>query len=141
MSYATLCLEEELSSVDYVYTEVEQKMAETTTKTDNTFVSLTEAAAEQVKTLLKEEEGKEGLRLEIRGGGCSGMSYGLSFDNVAEKDHTIEMHGVKLFVDPKSAIYLKGTVLDYHSGLEGKGFVIKNPQAKSSCGCGNSFSV
>ncbi|HMO23472.1 MAG TPA: iron-sulfur cluster assembly accessory protein [Candidatus Melainabacteria bacterium] len=98
-------------------------------------------AAEQVKTLLAEEEGKQGLRLEIRGGGCSGMSYGLSFDNQQEKDHVIETHGIKVFIDPKSAIYLKGTVLDYHSGLEGKGFVIKNPQAKSSCGCGNSFSV
>ena len=116
-------------------------MADSTTKTDSTIVDVTEAAAEQVKTLLKEEEGKEGLRLEIRGGGCSGMSYGLSFDNHQDKDHTIEAHGVKVFVDPKSAIYLKGTVLDYHSGLEGKGFVIKNPQAKSSCGCGNSFSV
>ena len=117
-------------------------MADTTTKTDSSIVNLTEAAAEQVKALIKEEEEtKEGLRLEIRGGGCSGMSYGLSFDNKQEKDHVIEMHGVKLLVDPKSAIYLKGTVLDYHSGLEGKGFIIKNPQAKSSCGCGNSFSV
>lgn len=119
-------------------------MADTTTKTENDFVSLTEAAAEQVKVILKEDEeskDKEGLRLEIRGGGCSGMSYGLSFDNPREKDHIVELHGVKLFVDPKSAIYLKGTVLDYHSGLEGKGFIIKNPQAKSSCGCGNSFSV
>ncbi len=104
-------------------------------------VSVTESAAEQVKQLLTEEPGKTGLRLEIRGGGCSGMSYGLSFDNAQEKDHVTEVHGVKIFVDPKSAIYLKGTTLDFQSGLEGKGFVIKNPQAKSSCGCGSSFSV
>ncbi len=118
-------------------------MAETTTTTEGTtqIVGLTESAAGEVKRLLADEPGKEGLRLEIRGGGCSGMSYGLSFDKAQEKDHVIEQHGVKVFVDPKSAIYLKGTVLDYEQGLEGKGFVIKNPQAKGNCGCGNSFSV
>ncbi len=115
-------------------------MSEATTKTP-TVVSVTEAAADQVKKLLLEEPGKTGLRLEIRGGGCSGMSYGLSFDNAQENDHVTEAHGVKVFVDPKSAIYLKGTMLDYQAGLEGKGFVIKNPQAKNSCGCGSSFSV
>jgi iron-sulfur cluster assembly protein len=104
-------------------------------------VTVTEPAAGEIKRLLAQEEGKTGLRLEIRGGGCSGMSYGLSFDNAQEKDHVVETHGVKVFIDPKSAIYLKGTVLDFQSGLEGKGFVIKNPQAKGSCGCGNSFSV
>jgi len=118
-------------------------MAETTTTTEApaSIVSLTESAAGEVKRLLAEEPDKEGLRLEIRGGGCSGMSYGLSFDKQQEKDHVIEQHGVKVFVDPKSAIYLKGTMLDFEQGLEGKGFVIKNPQAKSNCGCGSSFSV
>jgi iron-sulfur cluster assembly accessory protein len=118
-------------------------MADTTATTEapSTIVALTEKAAAEVKRLLAEETGKTGLRMEIRGGGCSGMSYGLSFDNAQEKDHVIELHGVKLFIDPKSAIYLKGTALDFQSGLEGQGFVIKNPQAKSSCGCGNSFSV
>ncbi len=118
-------------------------MAETTTSTEGTtqIVGLTESAAVEVKRLLADEPGKEGLRLEIRGGGCSGMSYGLSFDKAQEKDHVIEQHGVKVFVDPKSAIYLKGTVLDYEQGLQGKGFVIKNPQAKGNCGCGQSFSV
>jgi iron-sulfur cluster assembly accessory protein len=118
-------------------------MADTTATTEapSTIVALTEKAAAEVKRLLTEETGKTGLRMEIRGGGCSGMSYGLSFDNAQEKDHVVELHGVKLFIDPKSAIYLKGTALDFQSGLEGQGFVIKNPQAKSSCGCGNSFSV
>lgn len=116
-------------------------MTETTTTQAPTIVNVTEQAAQEVKRLLVEETGKTGLRLEIRGGGCSGMSYGLSFDNEQEKDHVVEAHGVKVFVDPKSAIYLKGTILDFQSGLEGKGFVIKNPQAKSSCGCGSSFSV
>ncbi len=112
-----------------------------TESTATAVVSITEAAAQEVQRLLTEEPGKEGLRIEIRGGGCSGMSYGMSFDTKQEKDHVVEMHGIKVFVDPKSAIYLKGTVLDYQSGLQGKGFVIKNPQAKGSCGCGNSFSV
>lgn len=116
-------------------------MSETTTATAPALVNITEPAAEEVKKLLAEETGKTGLRLEIRGGGCSGMSYGLSFDNAQEKDNVVEAHGIKVFVDPKSSIYLKGTTLDFQNGLEGKGFVIKNPQAKSSCGCGSSFSV
>ncbi|MDR3612345.1 MAG: iron-sulfur cluster insertion protein ErpA [Candidatus Obscuribacterales bacterium] len=115
-------------------------MTETIT-TAPAVVAVTESAAEQIKQLLTEEKDKTGLRLEIRGGGCSGMSYGLSFDTEQEKDHVVEAHGVKIYVDPKSAIYLKGTTLDFQSGLEGKGFMIKNPQAKSSCGCGSSFSV
>lgn len=117
-------------------------MSETTTSSaPTTLITVTEQAAEEVKKLLVNEPGTSGLRLEIRGGGCSGMSYGLSFDNEQEKDHVIESHGIKVFVDPKSAIYLKGTLLDFQGGLEGRGFVIKNPQAKGSCGCGQSFTV
>ncbi len=115
-------------------------MADTTT-TPTALVNVTEAASEEIKKLLSAEPDKSGLRLEVRGGGCSGMSYGLSFDNAQEKDHVVEAHGVKVFLDPKSAIYLKGTMLDFQGGLEGHGFVIKNPNAKGSCGCGNSFSV
>ena len=116
-------------------------MADTTTTTSTPLVVVTEAAAEEVKKLLANEPDKSGLRLEVRGGGCSGMSYGLSFDNPQEKDHVVEQSGVKVFVDPKSAIYLKGTMLDFQGGLDGRGFTIKNPQAKGSCGCGQSFSV
>jgi iron-sulfur cluster assembly protein len=116
-------------------------MTDTVTQAAPTLLSVSETAAEEIKKLLPNEPGTSGLRLEIRGGGCSGMSYGLSFDNAQENDHTVEAHGVKVFVDPKSAIYLKGTTLDFHGGLEGKGFAIKNPQAKSSCGCGQSFTV
>ena len=116
-------------------------MSESTTVTAPALVNVTEQAAEEVRKLLAEDPDKSGLRLEIRGGGCSGMSYGLSFDNAQEKDNIVEAHGVKVFIDPKSSIYLKGTTLDFQSGLEGKGFVIKNPQAKSSCGCGSSFTV
>jgi iron-sulfur cluster assembly protein len=114
-------------------------MAETTTSTP--IVSVTAAAVEEIKRLLPTETGKSGLRLEVKGGGCSGMSYGLSFDNEIEKDHVVEVQGVKVFVDPKSAVYLKGTSLDFQAGLQGKGFVLKNPNAKGSCGCGDSFSV
>lgn len=116
-------------------------MADTSIQSNPTVVGVSEAAAQEIKRLLPEETGKSGLRLEIKGGGCSGMSYGLSFDNARENDHTVEALGVKVFVDPKSAIYLKGSVLDFQGGLEGHGFTIKNPQAKGSCGCGSSFNV
>jgi iron-sulfur cluster assembly accessory protein len=112
-----------------------------TTSTATALVTVTAEAAAEVKKLLANEPDKSGLRLEIRGGGCSGMSYGLTFDNPTEKDHVVETEGVKVMIDPKSAIYLKGTVLHFDGGLEGKGFTIKNPQAKSSCGCGQSFNV
>ncbi len=104
-------------------------------------VSVSPEAAAEIKKLLADEPDKTGLRLEVRGGGCSGFSYGMVFDNPDEKDHVIETAGVKVMIDPKSAIYLKGTLLHFESGLEGRGFTIKNPQAKSNCGCGNSFSV
>ena len=115
-------------------------MSETTT-TIPALVNVTEVAADEIKKLLTAEPDKSGLRLEVRGGGCSGMSYGLSFDNPQEKDHIVEAHGVRVYVDPKSAIYLKGTHLDFQGGLDGRGFTIKNPQAKGSCGCGQSFTV
>lgn len=104
-------------------------------------VSISAEAAEEVKRLLTEEPGKDGLRLEVRGGGCSGFSYGLTFDNTQADDHVVESHGIKVMIDPKSAIYLKGTMLHFEGGLNGRGFTIKNPQAKGNCGCGNSFSV
>jgi iron-sulfur cluster assembly accessory protein len=114
-------------------------MSETSTTPE--IVTVTPEAAAELKEQLAKEPGKAGLRLEIRGGGCSGMSYGLLFDNPEEGDHVVETHGIKVIIDPKSAIYLKGTVLHFESGLQGRGFTIKNPQAKGSCGCGNSFSV
>jgi iron-sulfur cluster assembly protein len=116
-------------------------MADTSIQSNTTVVGVSEAAAQEIKRLLPNETGKSGLRLEIKGGGCSGMSYGLSFDNAKENDHIVEALGVKVFVDPKSAIYIKGALLDFQGGLEGHGFMIKNPQAKGSCGCGQSFNV
>ena len=112
-----------------------------TTSTATELVTITPEAAEEVKKLLANEPEKSGLRLEVRGGGCSGMSYGLIFDNPQENDNVVENHGIKVMIDPKSSIYLKGTVLHFEGGLEGRGFTIKNPQAKGTCGCGNSFNV
>jgi iron-sulfur cluster assembly protein len=114
-------------------------MSENTSTTP--LVGITEEAVTEIKKLLANEPGKTGLRMSIQGGGCSGMSYGLSFDNAQENDHVIEASDIKVFIDPKSAIYLKGTVLHFDGGLQGKGFTIKNPQAKSTCGCGQSFSM
>ena len=83
-----------------------------------------------------------GLRVGVKGGGCSGLSYSLGFDKEAhEGDKKIEIDGVNIFVDPKSLFYLSGTQLDYTDGLNGKGFVFNNPNASKSCGCGSSFGV
>lgn len=114
-------------------------MTETTASTS--VVNITENAAQEVKKLLANEPEMTGLRVGVKGGGCSGFSYGLGFDNQRDGDLITEAHGIKVFIDPKSAIYLKGAVVDFEAGLEGKGFTIKNPQAKSSCGCGESFTV
>lgn len=83
-----------------------------------------------------------GLRVGVKGGGCSGLSYSLGFDKEArEADKVIAKDGVRIFVDPKSLFYLSGTQLDYTDGLNGKGFVFNNPNATKSCGCGSSFGV
>jgi len=103
-------------------------------------VSLTPTAQEEVRRLLV-EEGAAGLRLGIKGGGCSGLSYLLEFTDEREGDTVIEESGFKVFLDRKSTIYLSGIVLDFQSGLNGRGFVFDNPQASNTCGCGESFSL
>lgn len=103
----------------------------------------TDAAASKVKELI-EEEGNADLKLRVfvTGGGCSGFQYGFTFDEVAnEDDATLEKNGVTLLVDPMSYQYLVGAEIDYTEGLEGSQFVIKNPNASSTCGCGSSFSA
>jgi iron-sulfur cluster assembly protein len=107
-------------------------------------VTLTERAAQEVSRIMGGQSLPEGtgLRLAISGGGCSGFTYKLGFDNeVGEFDETEEQHGITLIVDKKSALYLSGTEVDYHDDLDNKGFVFSNPNAKRSCGCGSSFSV
>jgi iron-sulfur cluster assembly protein len=110
----------------------------------NEEISLTEKAAKQVLKVKAENNIPEshGLRLGVKGGGCSGLTYVLGFDEKAkENDKVLQVHGVTVFIDPKSLFYLSGTVLDFSDGLNGKGFVFNNPQAAKTCGCGNSFGV
>lgn len=107
-------------------------------------ITLTEKAAQQVIKVKAENNipAEHSLRVGVKGGGCSGLSYVLGFDGeVKPNDKVFEMHGVKVVVDPKSLFHISGTVLDFQDGLNGKGFVFNNPQAAKTCGCGNSFSV
>ncbi|MDD5034570.1 MAG: iron-sulfur cluster insertion protein ErpA [Methylococcaceae bacterium] len=103
----------------------------------------TRNAASKVSELIAEEGNPElKLRVYVSGGGCSGFQYGFSFeDGVSEDDTSVETDGVTLLVDPASLQYLAGAEIDYQEGLEGSRFVIKNPNASSSCSCGSSFSV
>jgi iron-sulfur cluster assembly protein len=107
-------------------------------------IALTEKAAAQVSKIRADKNipASHGLRLGVKGGGCSGMTYVLGFDErPKENDVVMEMRGVTVFIDPKSLFYLSGTVLDFSDGLNGKGFVFNNPQAAKTCGCGSSFGV
>jgi len=104
-------------------------------------ITLTETAASKIKTML-ESRNDIGVRPAVRGGGCSGFTYKLEFVNVKDaKDREIETNGVKLYVDPKSYLYLMGTQIDYIDDLNQSGFKFVNPNAKRTCGCGESFSV
>lgn len=106
-------------------------------------LAFSDAAAAKVRELMQ-EEGEEGLMLRvfISGGGCSGFQYGFTFEQqVGDGDTVIEKDGVKLLVDPMSFQYLAGAEIDYSEGLQGAQFVIRNPNARTTCGCGSSFSV
>ncbi|EKE73668.1 iron-sulfur cluster insertion protein ErpA [Gallaecimonas xiamenensis] len=106
-------------------------------------VNFTEAAALKVKGLIEEEQNPElKLRVYVTGGGCSGFQYGFTFDEKAnEGDTLIEKEGVTLVVDPMSLQYLVGGTVDYTEGLQGSRFLVNNPNATTTCGCGSSFSV
>src|SRR5262245_57794260 len=106
-------------------------------------VLLTAKAAEKVKEIRAEEsiEDSYSLRVKVMGGGCSGFQYDLYFDQKQDIDHELEAHGVKLVCDQMSLMYLMGTEIDYVEGLHGAGFKFNNPNVKSTCGCGSSFSV
>jgi iron-sulfur cluster insertion protein len=112
---------------------------------NSTMINVTPTAASKINELLTEER-KEGagLRVFVQGGGCSGFQYGLMIDEGegdASTDSVIECNGVKLLVDPISARYLRGAEVDFVDNITGGGFTIRNPNAKSTCGCGSSFSV
>ena len=108
-------------------------------------INVTEAAADKITELLSEEQkAGAGLRVFVQGGGCSGFQYGLMIDEgegEGSSDQVFEVNGVRLLVDPISLRYLKGAEVDFVDNNMGGGFTIKNPNAKSTCGCGSSFSV
>lgn len=105
-------------------------------------VQLTPEAIHEVKRMLAKESGPNvGLRLSVKGGGCSGLSYAMNFDAKREGDNEFDFTGLKVYIDPKSHLYLSGTTLDYSDSLEQKGFRFINPNASKTCGCGESFSV
>jgi len=107
-------------------------------------VKITEKAAEKIKYFAARDGVTEnvGLRVAVKGGGCSGLTYDLDITaQERDSDKVVEQHGVKVMVDKKSYIFLVGTVLDFSDGLNGKGFTFSNPNAKKACGCGTSFSV
>jgi iron-sulfur cluster assembly protein len=106
-------------------------------------VSLTPAAIEEVKRLMNVPEADQPsyLRIGVKGGGCSGMTYVLGFDNEEEGDVRYEVEGVPLLIKNAHAIYLYGMEVNYESGLNARGFTFKNPNASSTCGCGTSFAV
>jgi iron-sulfur cluster assembly protein len=106
-------------------------------------VSVTDKAADQIKKFMKEVKGEpEFLRLYVQGGGCSGLSYGMSFETDQENDDSlIETNGVKFLIDSYSINHLEGTNVDYIESLMGSGFKINNPNVTKSCSCGNSFST
>lgn len=111
---------------------------------DNIIVTVTEKALVHINSIFEKESmdfNKMGLRLGVSGGGCSGLSYKVEFSEHKDKDNIQEYGKLRVYIDPKSSIYLKDVILDFKDGLNGKGFVFENPNAKNTCGCGESFSV
>ena len=111
------------------------------TRTDQPFVSMTSRAAEKLKEIVtKQGRADLALRVYVTPGGCSGFSYGMTFAEGREEDDTlIEQDGVRIVIDPMSAMYIKGSEIDFVDALMGGGFALRNPNAVSSCGCGQSF--
>jgi iron-sulfur cluster insertion protein len=105
-------------------------------------ITVTESAAKKIKDFLADDQEAVGLRIYVKGGGCSGYSYGMKLEPIITEDDTvIEKDGIKVILDPQSAPMIAGAEVDYLDSLNGSGFAIKNPQAKTTCGCGSSFST
>jgi iron-sulfur cluster assembly accessory protein len=103
-------------------------------------VTLSENAVKEIQKILSEEgEAGKSLRVFVEGGGCSGFMYGFDFDTAREGDTVLPQGGFDLLIDPFSAGHLKGSVIDYQGGLKGSGFQVQNPNARGTCGCGQSF--
>jgi iron-sulfur cluster assembly protein len=112
--------------------------------TNESVVAITERAAKEVRRIVEEQKlpAETGLRLGVQGGGCSGFSYKLAFETMsAPLDWEGTSNGIRIFIDPKSFLYLAGIELDFQDSLMGRGFVFNNPNAKKTCGCGESFTV
>jgi len=107
----------------------------------DSLITIADEAKAEIVRLLGDEPDTHGLRLGIKGGGCSGLSYELKFTGADEGDTVIEEDGFKVYLDRKSTIYLSGIHLKYDGGLSGRGFVFDNPMASNTCGCGESFSI
>lgn len=105
-------------------------------------VTISPGAEQNIRELIKDEQDAVGLRVYVRGGGCHGYQYGMAFETkIGEDDSVIEKGDIKVIMDSQSAPLLSGAEVDYVDSLQGSGFAIKNPQAKTTCGCGSSFSA
>ncbi|HET7057312.1 MAG TPA: iron-sulfur cluster insertion protein ErpA [Nitrospiraceae bacterium] len=105
-------------------------------------VTISAGAEQKIRELIKDEQDAVGLRVYVRGGGCHGYQYGMAFETkIGEDDSVIEKGDIKVIMDSQSAPLLSGAEVDYVDSLQGSGFAIKNPQAKTTCGCGSSFSA
>ena len=105
-------------------------------------VTISAVAEQKIRELIKEEQDAVGLRVYVRGGGCHGYQYGMAFESkIGEDDSVLEKGDIKVIMDSQSAPLLSGAEVDYVDSLQGSGFSIKNPQAKTTCGCGSSFST
>lgn len=107
-------------------------------------ITLSPKAAQKVKAMMADpsQAGATGLRVKVVGGGCSGLSYSLALERAAvPADRVFESEGVSIYVDPKSALFVTGTQIDYEESLMGQGFAFRNPNAKGTCGCGSSFTA
>jgi len=115
----------------------------TATGTGATLLTVTERAQREIRRIFEDQapSADSGLRLGVVGGGCSGLSYQMDFSERRATDNVLEFDSFVVLLDPKSAIYLKGITLDFQDGLQGKGFVFANPNARNTCGCGESFSL
>lgn len=122
---------------DVTETDVQQTPADV----EAPILTMTPAAAQKVRELLTERNlPNHGLRVFVQGGGCSGLSYGMAFEeNIYPQDNVVETDGIRLIIDPTSLMYMQGSEIDFVDSLMGGGFAINNPNAVSSCGCGHSF--
>jgi iron-sulfur cluster assembly protein len=113
------------------------------TATADAPISMSDNAANEIRKIMQTKKIPDGygLRVGVKGGGCSGMSYVLGFDKKREQDREFEVDGITVFMDKRHGLYLMGTTIDYHDGLNARGFTFDNPNASETCGCGSSFAA